>query len=227
MSIRRYIGLDETHKKHFKGTTDSEILSELEKASKENPDFILPTCFFKQYMASAHPELESSQDKSLLDESQGKDFLTNTLLCNIEADNEINQKLLSLPNVDKTETKKIKIRSITFQIRNRDVREAIKSLYDYKCQVCGGIIYRLGWKPCMNRKQSWKYLSADLHHIHALSNGGPDIRSNTICLCPSCHRKFHTGEFRLIGDGNHVTCKDEVLGTFQNIRQLHLIDLCL
>jgi len=33
------------------------------------------------------------------------------------------------------------------------------------------------------------YLEA--HHIHFLSNGGPDVVENVVALCPNCHRKCH------------------------------------
>ena len=112
-------------------------------------------------------------------------------------------------------------------VRSCDVRESIKSLYDYHCQVCGNVILKTGWEASQERKESWKYLSADLHHIHPLSKGGPDIKANAVCLCPTCHRKFHSGEFRLKQDGNKIACIDEMLGHKQFIKLKHQIDLGL
>lgn len=34
-------------------------------------------------------------------------------------------------------------------------------------------------------------LFLEAHHIHFLSNGGPDVVENVVALCPNCHRKCH------------------------------------
>ncbi len=33
----------------------------------------------------------------------------------------------------------------------------------------------------------------EVHHIHRLADGGPDIPSNVAALCPNCHREIHYG----------------------------------
>lgn len=34
----------------------------------------------------------------------------------------------------------------------------------------------------------------EVHHLHRLSDDGPDIPSNVIALCPNCHRSAHYGK---------------------------------
>jgi 5-methylcytosine-specific restriction enzyme A len=33
----------------------------------------------------------------------------------------------------------------------------------------------------------------EVHHVHHLSDQGPDTTSNTVALCPNCHREVHYG----------------------------------
>lgn len=60
------------------------------------------------------------------------------------------------------------------------------------------------------------HLSNDAHHILPLSKGGSDRASNLLCLCPSCHRKFHSGQFRLRDKGGLVLC-DELRGNLASL----------
>ncbi len=75
------------------------------------------------------------------------------------------------------------------------------------------------------RCDSWRYLSADVHHILPLSEGGPDVKSNMVCLCPTCHRKFHSGEYRLKEKNDTIFVRDELLGKNMTPNLLHDIIL--
>lgn len=44
-------------------------------------------------------------------------------------------------------------------------------------------------------------------------------------LCPTCHRKFNTGEFELKEVNNKITCIDQLLGYKKVINQKHQIIL--
>ncbi|WP_438267480.1 HNH endonuclease [Haladaptatus halobius] len=33
----------------------------------------------------------------------------------------------------------------------------------------------------------------EVHHVHRLSDGGPDDPESVIALCPNCHRRSHNG----------------------------------
>ncbi|MCH7667332.1 MAG: HNH endonuclease [Acidobacteria bacterium] len=39
---------------------------------------------------------------------------------------------------------------------------------------------------------------AEVHHHEELAQGGLDVPSNMLCVCPSCHREVHYGVRRLV-----------------------------
>ncbi len=108
-------------------------------------------------------------------------------------------------------------------LSDRTLKEMVKSLYDFRCQVCGAIILKTGWRPSMERRTMWLYEDADAHHILPLSKGGPDSQDNLLCLCPTCHRRFHSGEYRLKASGNQFICRDELLGEDLSVSIKHQI----
>jgi 5-methylcytosine-specific restriction protein A len=64
--------------------------------------------------------------------------------------------------------------------RDRENVEALQSMYDGRCQVCG-------WNP---RERYQKGLCQG-HHLHWVSRGGPDTIENMALLCPSHHVAVH------------------------------------
>lgn len=81
-------------------------------------------------------------------------------------------------------------------VRNTTVRNELKQLYDYKCQICNiQIKSPIGF-----------YIEAA--HIKALGipHNGVDAIENMICLCPNHHKMFDLGviaiddNFNIIGD---------------------------
>lgn len=53
------------------------------------------------------------------------------------------------------------------------------------CEACG--------EPAPFRTEAgYPYLES--HHIHRLSDGGPDHPANVAAICPNCHRRVHHGE---------------------------------
>jgi 5-methylcytosine-specific restriction endonuclease McrA len=73
-------------------------------------------------------------------------------------------------------------------IRDTTLSLQIKSLYNYKCQLCDQII---------EAPSGQKY--AECHHIKPLGkpHNGPDSADNLICLCPNCHAKLDYGMIKL------------------------------
>ena len=137
-----------------------------------------------------------------------------------------NSRLLALPDISDGGVGKVSVsRSRTEYYSNATVKETIKNLYDFRCQVCGDVILREGWTPSKSRIDSWRFLSADVHHVLPLSEGGPDIKSNMLCLCPTCHRKFHSGEFRVRSKASGKYVRDELLGKNLGLTELHQIVL--
>ncbi|MFL5758661.1 MAG: HNH endonuclease [Thermomicrobiales bacterium] len=64
--------------------------------------------------------------------------------------------------------------------RNESLAEGLKFFYHHRCQVCGH-----DFKP------NYGIPFAESHHIQYLSEGGPDISSNMVVLCPNHHRIIH------------------------------------
>lgn len=80
---------------------------------------------------------------------------------------------------------------ITYRrIRDTKLSKEIKSLYDFRCQVCGTRI----------ETQGGYY--AEAAHIKALGkpHNGPDTPDNIICLCPNHHVMFDKNVFAINDD---------------------------
>lgn len=52
-----------------------------------------------------------------------------------------------------------------------------------------------------------EHILTDIHHIISKSKGGLNIESNKCELCPSCHRRVHTGDIVLEGRFLTSNCK--------------------
>ncbi|MFT5725942.1 MAG: putative HNH restriction endonuclease [Desulforhopalus sp.] len=92
------------------------------------------------------------------------------------------------------------------------LKEDIKQLYRYKCQICSEQIKKVGWTEELNGQQEFEFLTADAHHIDPLEQNGLDAPSNIICVCPNCHRRLHTGEL-IIGFGlEGPVCNNQITG---------------
>jgi 5-methylcytosine-specific restriction endonuclease McrA len=65
-------------------------------------------------------------------------------------------------------------------VRNEGLAENLKVYYEHRCQICGK-----SFLP------DYGVDLADTHHIHYLAEGGPDISTNMIVLCPNHHRVIH------------------------------------
>lgn len=94
-------------------------------------------------------------------------------------DQELDSKL---PNDEEDKKPKKKKVSTTGYERNPYVVEYAKRRASGKCQLCLE-------KAPFNNVIGKPYLEA--HHIIWLSKGGSDSISNTVALCPNCHRKMH------------------------------------
>jgi len=75
-------------------------------------------------------------------------------------------------------------------VRDPKLGKWVKSLYDYKCQVCGIQIRTLAG------------YYAEAAHIKAVGepHNGPDTTDNLLCLCPNHHLMFDKGVFAINDD---------------------------
>lgn len=86
-------------------------------------------------------------------------------------------------------------RAATTTIHQRDpyVAEYAKRRANGRCQLCR--------QPAPFKVKNEPYL--ECHHIIWLSRGGPDTTSNTVALCPNCHRRVHALDHKT--DREHLT----------------------
>ncbi|MBN1462027.1 MAG: HNH endonuclease [Armatimonadetes bacterium] len=71
-------------------------------------------------------------------------------------------------------------RSVSVPKTNRLLAEALKHLYASRCQICG---------DTFRTREGGRY--SEVHHIRALSDGGPDAPWNMLVVCATCHTKLH------------------------------------
>lgn len=226
--IYRYLGLTGEHQGFFKGWQLSDVVAYFHQLCR-NPDYCIIFYYFLDYLdqksfsevdnaiiaeARIHQPEESLKDQTWIRNSwMGKAM-------------DVNERLLALPDVKEGCRGRVSIGRSSSRYEyysSTTVKETIKSLYDFHCQICGDVILKTGWSNAMGRVDSWRYLSADVHHILPLSEKGPDLRSNMLCLCPTCHRKFHSGEFRIKQKNDEFIVRDELLGQDRDLKMLHQI----
>ena len=91
------------------------------------------------------------------------------------------KKLKARANYSQGKPKKYRT-SITQYHRDPFVVEYAKLRADGKCELCGK-------KAPFNDLDDFPYL--ETHHLTWLAKGGSDSTSNTVALCPNCHRQMH------------------------------------
>lgn len=90
---------------------------------------------------------------------------------------ELRKRVQSAPKIPGSQRTK----TVAFQ-RNPYVCELAQRRANGVCQLCQ--------QPApFSRKDHSPYL--EVHHVIWLSAGGEDSLSNTVALCPNCHRKMH------------------------------------
>lgn len=221
MGIAHYLGLGRSHHGFFEGCPAQHALHSLRIIRNEDPALALIWCYLRDWMGE---EVVAEQDPDYITQRvEAFHWIQKTLLGDID-DAKIDSQLLYMGSANPNE-QTVRVGSKTYYYSNGALKESVKCLYDYTCQICKTQIYRPGWIRTLPRSVQWKYLNADAHHLIPLAQQGPDAMSNLLCLCPSCHRRFHTQEYRLIqGSGRHL-CEDVVLRTSFTIVEKHLITL--
>jgi len=74
--------------------------------------------------------------------------------------------------------------SVVQYVRDELVRRWVLSASNGYCESCG-------CPAPFNDVDGQPYL--EVHHVRRLSDGGSDTVSNTVALCPNCHRQLHHG----------------------------------
>lgn len=71
-------------------------------------------------------------------------------------------------------------------VRDTKMSARVKELHEHRCQICG---------YTMTLSDGRRY--SEGHHIQPLKDGGPDIESNILCLCPNHHAACDLRAIRL------------------------------
>ena len=101
---------------------------------------------------------------------------------NVKRLDELRQAALAVPE---TKDRKEKQR-IAYQ-RADAIKKYVLARANGICEGCE--------EPAPFRTSKGPYL--ECHHLHRLTDGGPDHPANVIALCPNCHREVHYGTQRL------------------------------
>ena len=93
--------------------------------------------------------------------------------------------------------------------RSPEVKRYVKARADGVCEGCG--------EPApFTSTTGMPYLHA--HHVHELSDGGPDTPDTVIALCPNCHYRVHHGE-----DGE--TYNQELISVLEEVEENGVSDI--
>ncbi|MFA9427055.1 HNH endonuclease [Natronorubrum sp. A-ect3] len=87
------------------------------------------------------------------------------------------------------------------QHRSELVKQYAKEWANGTCQGCGN--------PASFEDQHGESF-LEVHHVHRLSDGGPDEPENVIAICPNCHRRAHHGK----------TNPDSIKNSLRNLSRL-------
>lgn len=227
MGILHYLGLRREHQGIFKGVPIVDVLASLMQYATD-PNYCMIFYYIRDYVAK-HGTVIGIDESSISntfpkDSLKDQSWIKNTWTKSYSS-NRIDNRLMELPDDNESDDKTVKCKDVTYHYSSKTIKESLKCLYDFRCQICGDVILRTGWNNGLSRVNQWIYLNADVHHILPLSKHGPDKRANMLCLCPTCHRKFHTGEFELKEVNNKITCIDQLLGHKKVVNQKHQIIL--
>ena len=105
----------------------------------------------------------------------------------------------------KVETASFDIHKIVkFKVKGKDYQNGNqKDFYNVKAYILDRDAYNC-------QKCSAQKVKLHVHHIIFRSQGGTDTPDNLITLCESCHKKLHTGEFKIKGTRSKTKHATEV-----------------
>lgn len=205
--------------------TYSDILPEMEEnrrlkkeEGEERPQFKTSNEFYIELLATnssiiVELILNRTLNISLSLERTKEEVLSKAMLASeahgLTYEEIINNRNLRILNYKKCKKQK---KEITTTVHTSDsiLKEDIKQLYHYKCQICTTQIKKKGWYDGLSPREEVAYLSADAHHIVPLNENGLDDPTNIICVCPNCHRRLHTREFEIDRIDGKTCCKNNI-----------------
>jgi hypothetical protein len=115
--------------------------------------------------------------------TEKEEDIINKISSKVKTYQEVQKELKSLESSLANKEPRQRIRIAKSVAKNSKLARLIKEKSNYICEICGQ-------KPFI-KKNGEPY--AEAHHVEELSKGGPDLPSNLICVCPTCHMVIHHG----------------------------------
>ena len=63
----------------------------------------------------------------------------------------LDERLIELPDDNENEDKIVKCKDVIYHYSSKTIKESLKCLYDFRCQICGDVILRTGWNKDLSR----------------------------------------------------------------------------
>ncbi|MBK9595446.1 MAG: HNH endonuclease [Rhodocyclales bacterium] len=124
----------------------------------------------------------AAEIEAMIAQSEGRQFIP-VAAFEIETREEAKKKNLSKPQGNRSPAATSS--AITQYQRDAAVKAWVLQQANGKCESCG--------QPApFNGSDGLPFL--EVHHVRQLADNGPDTVTNTVALCPNCHREAHYGE---------------------------------
>ena len=214
--ILHFLGLVDMHKHFFEGCPLDDALATLKPYTHEEAYLLI----YSYLLDKAQMYQEDQQAEYGVAELDAK-YWVSQFLKDVEERSQIESRLGFIP----ASSQEFRYGSSRYYVSNPSLKEVLKCRYDFYCQVCHTRIYRPKWVQTLPIKEQWKHLNADVHHILPLSQGGTDLMENMLCLCPNCHRRFHTEEHILEKKEDHLFACNQISGQSTPLTVKHAIIL--
>lgn len=215
-SILRFLGLLDEHKHFFEGCPIDDALRTLKPYTNEEAYLLI----YSYLLDKAEMYQEDRQAEYGVAELDAR-YWVNQFLKDVHDRTQIDDRLGFIP----ASSQEFRYGTSKYYVSSPTLKEVLKCRYDFYCQVCNTRIYRPKWVQTLPIKEQWKHLNADVHHIRPLSQGGSDLMENMLCLCPNCHRRFHTEEHILKKKEDHLFAFNQISGKHSPLTIRHTIYL--
>jgi len=216
MNILHFLGLVDVHKHFFEGFPLEDALAILKPYTAEEAYLLI----YSYLLDKAQMYREDQQPDYGVAELDAR-YWINQFLKDVDDRQQIESRLSFVP----ASSQEFRYGSSKYYVSSTSLKEVLKCRYDFYCQICHTRIYRPKWVRTLPIKEQWKHLNADVHHIQPLSKGGIDLMENMLCLCPNCHRRFHTEEHILERRQGHLFVFNQISGKHSPLTIKHSLVL--
>lgn len=159
----------------------------------------------------SHQEFPPQYEEEIVEEEERKIQPEIDVLSDDEVDNKLQEfEAGSTPveekeKVGKTYGNKYKRRAL--------LSAMMKRKYHYTCQICGINTFE--------DKRGYNY--TETHHILPRGREGPDKPSNTVVVCPTCHRKFDKGNAKTLIEVYKLLKQKGLFSDFESLKDKRII----